>query len=118
MASSLTDTTPTHALRRLETELRLSTPELAVALGVTARTLDRWRLGTSYPQRDARGRLESLLALSDALREMFSTPDAARDWFHRENRYLGQMSPADAVRAGRADRAHAALEALESGIFI
>ena len=34
------------------------------------------------------------------------------------NRYLGGMTPADAVRAGRIDRVEAALEAFDSGVFL
>ncbi len=34
------------------------------------------------------------------------------------NRYLGGLTPAEAVRVGRTDRAEAALEALDSGVFV
>ncbi|MBA3790520.1 MAG: helix-turn-helix domain-containing protein [Rubrobacter sp.] len=35
--------TPTRAVGRLEEDLGLSTVELAAALGISARTLERWR---------------------------------------------------------------------------
>jgi transcriptional regulator with XRE-family HTH domain len=117
MASSLTDITPKQALGQLEAQLGISRSDLASALGVSLRTIERWRAGTAYPQHEARACLEALLELSDTLHGMFDSPDAARTWFQAENRYLGFLSPADAVRAGRIDRARAALEALESGIF-
>jgi uncharacterized protein (DUF2384 family) len=117
MASSLTNITPKHALETLEAALGLSSAELSSAMNVSLRTVERWRAGIVYPQHEARARLEALLELSGTLHEVFDSSDAARTWFHAENRYLGLLSPAEAVRAGRIDRARAALEALESGIF-
>ena len=48
----------------------------------------------------------------------FEGRDAVRRWFRSESRYLGGMTPAEAVRVGRLDRVGAALEALDSGVFL
>lgn len=96
----------------------LSEDELAQALGTSRRTLQRWRTGTAYPQQAARQRLASLLHLYERVQGTFDGPDAVCLWFHTPSRYMGGVTPAEAVRVGRSDRAEAALEALDSGIFL
>lgn len=46
----------------LEAGLSLSTAELAAALGVVPRTVERWRAGERFPQHEARRRLDALMA--------------------------------------------------------
>jgi ribosome-binding protein aMBF1 (putative translation factor) len=110
--------TPDQAIVRLSRDLGLSTATLAQATGASPRTVERWRAGETLPQREARRRLAALLALDRRLRETFDSSEAIRAWLHSENRYLGGLTPAEAVQAGRVDRADAALEALDSGIFV
>ncbi len=110
--------TPAQAVERLEGDLGLTKGELAAALDATSRTLERWRAGTTHPQRDARRRLAALLNLDEHLRDTFTDWEAARQWLRAPNPYLGGLTPADALRAGRADRVEAALEALDSGVFV
>lgn len=110
--------TPARAVERLEEGLGLSRNELAAALAVSPRTLERWRAGETHPQRDARQLLAALVTLNDHLRETFENPEASRAWMHVGNRYLGGLTPAEAVRVGRFDRVEAALEALDSGVFV
>ena len=45
-------------------------------------------------------------------RAIFTSGDAI------ENRYLGGLTPSDAIQVGRFDRVEAALEALDSGVFV
>ena len=106
------------AVVRLSRDLGLSTATLAQATGTSMRTVERWRTGATLPQRDARRRLADLLALDTRLRETFGSPEAIRAWLNAENRYLGGLTPADAVQVGRFDRVEAALEALDSGVFV
>jgi putative toxin-antitoxin system antitoxin component (TIGR02293 family) len=110
--------TPARAVERLEGDLGLTRGELAAALDATPRTLERWRAGATHPQRDARRRLAALLNLDEHLRDTFTDSEAAREWLRAPNPYLGGLTPADALRAGRADRVEAALEALDSGVFV
>jgi uncharacterized protein (DUF2384 family) len=98
--------------------LALSDKELAYVLSSSPRTLDRWRSNTTYPQHEARERLAILVALAEHLTETFRTEEAGHTWINTSNRYLGGFTPADAIRAGRFDRAEGALGALDSGIFI
>lgn len=117
-SAALLDMTPRQALDSLQEATGLSEEELADALGASHRTVRRWRAGTAYPQQLARQRLAALLRLQRRVEETFEGPDAVRRWFHSESRYLGGITPAEAVRVGRLDRAEAALEALDSGVFL
>jgi transcriptional regulator with XRE-family HTH domain len=116
-ASAVLDITPRQALDSLQTGLGLSDEDLAGALGISARTLQRWRANTAYPQQVARRRLAALLSLQERVKGAFKSTDVQR-WSHAESRYLGGITPAEAIRAGRVDRVEAALEALDSGIFL
>ena len=114
----LLDTTPTAAFTRLTQDLGLADGELAGALMVTPRTLDRWRIGASFPQHAARARLVGLLALADHLDDTFTTHDAGRVWLHAPHPALGLLTPADLLRLGHIERVEHALVALDAGIFI
>ncbi|MDQ3694663.1 MAG: hypothetical protein M3464_13705 [Chloroflexota bacterium] len=108
----------TRLLDQIATDLRLSEPQLAGALGVTPRTLERWRTGTRYPQHDSRRRLETLTRLHERLQASFSTSGAMTNWVHADSGYLRGLKPVDALQVGRIDAVDAALEALDSGIFV
>ena len=114
----LLEMTPHRAVAQLESELSLSESDLARALDANPRTIARWRAGRSYPQHEVRRRLAALLSLQHRLLETFTTAEATRAWLNAANRYLGGLTPADALRVGRLDRVEAALEALDSGVFI
>lgn len=111
------DISPERAILRLEDELGLSEADLAGALEVSQRTLERWRSGASHPQRAGRLRLAELLVLARRLEETFGE-GGAEAWLRADSRYLGGMKPMEAIRAGRVDRVEAALEALDSGVFL
>ena len=115
---ALLEMTPRQALDALQEAMGLSEEELAGALGTSHRTVQRWRAGKAYPQQLARQRLAELLRLQQRVRETFEGLDTVRRWFHSPSRYLGGMTPAEAVRVGRLDRVEAALEALDSGVFL
>ena len=105
--------TPVSAIARLESSLALGEPEIALALGISRRSLRRWSSGESHPQRESRAHLARLLALADHLEETFG--ENAGEWLAADSRYLGGMKPIEALQAGRVDRVEAALEALDSG---
>jgi len=52
------------------------------------------------------------------LEENFGDPGARRAWLRSGNPYLAGLTPVEVLRAGRADRVRAALEALDSGVFV
>jgi len=89
---------PGRAVECLMEGMGLSKKELADALGATPRTLERWRSGDTYPQRDTRRHLAALVEFDRHLGETFADREV--------------------VRVGRVDRVEAALEALDSGVFV
>lgn len=117
-AEARLETTPARAVEQLLEDLGLSRREMAEALDATPRTLERWRSGGTYPQVETRRRLAALLALDDRLKDTFAEREAVRAWITTPSRYLGGLTPAEAVRVGRVDRVEAALEALDSGVFL
>jgi DNA-binding transcriptional regulator YiaG len=104
-------------LTRVEREMGLTPAELAGALGVSLRTVSRWRAGETLPQRAARVRLTEVAELNHRLHETFED-EAVPVWLRAPNRYLGNVSPAEMLRLGRLDRVEAALEVVDSGIFL
>ena len=103
------------ALDQLEHDLGLSSRELAQALSVDRRTLERWASGDTFPRHAARDRLLALVALHGRLAELFQTDKDLRLWLHRPLPFLGNMAPIDAVKVGRIESVDAALEAIDEG---
>jgi hypothetical protein len=109
---------PVEAVRIWKDELGLTDRDLRGALDTDQRTLGRWLAGDSIPQREARGRLASLMHLYERLTGTFDDLEVVREWLDSPSRYLGRMKPVDAIRAGCFAEAEAALEAFKSGGFI
>lgn len=118
MALTIAEITPLQALKRFNELLALNDADLAVAFAVSPRTLARWRRGNAYPQHEARGKMNQLLTLADTLEDTFDAQSAMHTWMHTESRYLGGLTPAEAIRAGRVDRAQLALTAMEAGVYL
>ena len=115
---TIADITPRQALELLHDQLGLTETELSAALDVSPRTLNRWKKAEAYPQHEARNTLDELLELVDVLNDLFDSPESARTWLRTNNSYLGGLTPVEAIRAGRIDRTRAAIDALESGIYL
>lgn len=110
------NTTPERAIAELESRLTMRESDIALALGISPRSLHRWSSGESHPQRGSRKNLARLLALAERLEEAFG--ENADEWLGADSRYLGGLKPIEALRAGRMDRVEDALEALDSGIVL
>ena len=78
-ARSKLEMTPGRAVETVE-GLGLGGVELAGALGASARTVERWRAGQTYPQHEARERLARLVAVEAHLVETFDDPESRRAW--------------------------------------
>jgi putative toxin-antitoxin system antitoxin component (TIGR02293 family) len=103
------------ALEQIERDFGLSSRELAQALGVDRRTLDRWASGDTFPRHAAKSRLSRLVALHDRLAETFESADEVRAWLHRPLPFLGGLAPIDAVKVGRLESVVGALDAIDEG---
>ena len=98
--------------------LGISYEELAQVIGVDRKTVSRWIANETFPQPGKRARLEQLTALIGRLDDTFKTRAAAQEWLHARSGYFGGLRPVDALLSGRIDAVDAALEALDSGIFV
>lgn len=105
-------------LRLLTTALGVSVDDLALAVETDRKTVYRWLADETFPQTANRERLEELEALVRRLDETFKTRDGSREWLHSGSGYFGGLRPIDALLRGRIDAVHAALEALDSGVFV
>lgn len=101
----------------LESDLGLQIQDVAGAVSTSPRTVERWREGVTFPQREARSRLDELYDLVRHLYQTFGRSDLARQWLHTENSYLGMMKPTEALRAGRIDAIEGALAAMDYGFL-
>ncbi len=100
-------------------ELGIDNRTVAGAVGADESAVKRWIAGASFPQHEKRERFQALLAVRDHhLLDTFDTTEAIHAWMHTDNRYLGGLSPASVLLAGRIDRVEAALTVLDSGMFI
>ncbi len=105
-------------VRGLLESLSIDRSTLALAIDVNDRTVDRWLADEGYPQKEARKRLEALEDLKDNLYRTFKSEEGVHLWMYTDSRYLGGLTPIDALRAGRIDRVTAALIALDYGAFV
>lgn len=105
-------------IRELQQSLRLSDEELAWVVGVEGRTIDRWHHNRSIPHGKNREALEALQDVVRRVEEAFVDQEGASQWLNTPSRYLGQLTPRDALLARRIDRVIGALEAIASGVYI
>jgi Protein of unknown function (DUF2384) len=98
------------ALAQIENDLGVPTGAFAAEISPSSDSLEEW---LSVLQR-----LNALLLLDIKLRERFTSLEAARAWLATPNRYLGGEKPVDLARSGQLHRLEAALEALDSGVFV
>ncbi len=105
-------------IRELLQSLGVDETTFALAVGVNARTVKRWLTDNDVPQKDARKRLDELERVNEHLYQTFTNATAAQLWVQTDNRYLGGLTPRDALRGGRIDRVEAALVALDYGAFV
>ena len=100
-----------------EQDLGMTPAELASALSVSARTINRWRTGETLPQKAARTKLGELVELRDHLYRTFED-EGVPVWLRTPSRYLGGVTPVEMLRLGRFERVDAALVAIDAGFFV
>jgi transcriptional regulator with XRE-family HTH domain len=102
-------------IERLISELGLSQAEFAEALDASERSVARWKVGGSYPQYEARARLEEMTALADRLQRSFPDAAAGAAWLRAPSAYFGGSAPLEAFLRGRFAAVEAALDAFDAG---
>jgi putative toxin-antitoxin system antitoxin component (TIGR02293 family) len=89
--------------------------ELAEALGVTPRSLLRYRNLASVPSRPVQARLEKVRQISHLLGEVFGNEDSEMGWLYSPVSMLRERRPIDLIRSGELDPVLAILAGLYSG---
>ena len=103
---------------RIQITLEPAIRQLREDFGLTSRDLaegNRVSMIQPVPRHGAKDCLEALAALDERLNETFVSWEAARSWLAAPSRYLGDLAPIEAIRAGRTDRVMALVEAIDSG---
>lgn len=101
------------SLEQVKQILGLNKHEVAAILGVPASQL---HAADGWPTRSRR-RWTELANLARRIEETFE-PDSIETWLHAPSRDLHWRVPIELVRAGRLDEVDAALEALDSGVYV
>lgn len=110
--------TPGQAVKTLQADLGLTMRDLQTILDTAPQHIERWARDAAYPQTKSRQRLAELMVFHGHLEAMFTDWEGARDWLHVPSRYLAGLTPLEAMRAGRVDRAREALLALSAGVYL
>ncbi len=109
---------PNISLDVLRDDLGLTPQELASALGVSPRTIGRWRTGELVaPPGETGKRLEELWLVHERLFETVRE-DAVPEWLNTRRSFLGNLTPTEVIRAGRADRVLELLTVIDHGIYV
>jgi transcriptional regulator with XRE-family HTH domain len=105
------------SLRHIMDTLGLTPQELARTVGASDKTVARWLADETYPQHDSREKLAELEHFTEIVSDAFVDSESVAAWLRHENRYLGGLSPYNALLSGRIDRAEGAIEIIRWGIF-
>ena len=97
---------------------KLDNADLAAALKVDRRTIQRYRSGDSYPTRRVRNGLIDLREISILLGEIFSTQEGAVRWLNTSVPLLKGRRPIDLIQKGKLEEIITALETYASGAFL
>lgn len=98
-------------------EAGLTQQEVGRIVGADGRTVARWAVGETSPQRENRDRLLQLHYVAEEAAAVLRR-DAINVWMFRPNRLLGGDSPADRIRDGRYKDVLDAIEALADGVSV
>lgn len=93
------------------------TADIAAALQVGRRTVQRYSRGDSYPSLRVRGRIANLREISILLDEIFSGEAGATRWLNTTVPMLKGRRPIDLIQRGKLDEVIMALAAYQSGAF-
>jgi hypothetical protein len=115
--SSGGDVSPNISFSDVQRDLGLSSQELAAALGVSTRTVRRWRSGSVGSRRGSPSRkLEDLLLVHERVFEIIRE-DAGQEWLNTRRTFLGNLTPTEVIRAGRPDRVLELLTVIDHGPY-
>lgn len=92
--------------------------DIATSLGVSPRTLLRYRKEQSTPSLDARGNLELLAQIADLINVEFTTREGGLEWLDTKVKAFQYQRPIDMLRRGELDPVLTALTNMYTGAFL
>jgi uncharacterized protein (DUF2384 family) len=91
--------------------------DIAAALQVDRRTVQRYSSGDSYPTRRVRNNIADLREISILLDEIFSDQADSIRWLNTTVQLLKGRRPIDLIQKGKLDEVITALATFQSGAF-
>lgn len=91
--------------------------DIAAALRVDRRTVQRYSSGDSYPTRRVRNNIADLREISILLDEIFPDEADATRWLNTSVPMLKRRRPIDLIQKGKLDEVITALATYQSGAF-
>lgn len=101
----------------LRTFLGFTDREIGRALGVTDRSVKRWRAGGQIST-ESEERLFDFMRIVAALAEQELPPENIRAWFFYRNLFLDERRPIDVFRTGEYNAVRPAIHAIEDAAFV
>jgi putative toxin-antitoxin system antitoxin component (TIGR02293 family) len=108
-------TTPEDTLGVLRDDVKLSDSEIARGLGVSSRTVKRWRGGSAIST-ESQERLFDLAKIVATL-AVDLPPANVRAWFFHRNRFLEDERPIDVIAAEGFEGVQPALGAIRDSVY-
>lgn len=97
--------------------LQLSQEEVALAVGGSWESIERWQDNDGSAESPVHDRLDDLRNLTDLLLDSFDSSEAAADWMRSRSGYLGGRQPIDVLKEGHIDQVEGAIQTVLWGIF-
>lgn len=106
------------AIQLAADEMGLNNSQLALAIGVTPRTLYRYKNGENAPSPEVVEELGKIREISQLLNDVFKDETAQFDWLYRSVPLLRGKRPIDLIKKGELEKVISILSGLQSGAFI
>lgn len=78
----------------------VQTPEIAILLGASTKSVGRWESHVGTLSHDTRERIGYVLGIYAGLCSIFDSSKTAGEWIHAPNRDFGDQSPLSRMIAG------------------
>jgi len=98
-------------------EMGLNNSQVASALGVSQRSLYRYKKLENAPSPDVRERLSMLREITQLLNEIFSENDDQLHWLYNTVPLLRGQRPIDLIQKGELEKVISILAGVHSGAF-
>lgn len=107
-----------NAIQLAVDEMGLNNSQVASAIGVTPRTLYRYKNEENAPSPETIEQLGKLREISQLLNDVFKDETSQFDWLYRSVPSLKGKRPIELIKRGELDKVISILSGIQSGAFI